>query len=158
MDSQFSANGLAPSKAKLDLTYLSPINSNSTEKAKQEGEEGKNEKREEDEGDSIGATKTAFDQLILPDGHREMVLSLIAQHFRDKDSAKSEKEQVDLVRGKGKTPEHCFSSNQFRQKKEGPNSYLGKGLIILLHGLPGVGKTTTAGECHFLLFTFYVLY
>ncbi|KAK5989730.1 hypothetical protein PT974_07989 [Cladobotryum mycophilum] len=63
---------------------------------------------------------TAFDRLVLPKGHKEMVLSLIAQHFRDKESSTAQTEQVDLVRGKG------------------------KGLIILLHGAPGVGKTTTA--------------
>ncbi|KAK4197400.1 hypothetical protein QBC40DRAFT_285657 [Triangularia verruculosa] len=62
--------------------------------------------------------KTAFDELVLPKGHKEMVLSLIAQHFRDKES--KETQQVDIVAGKG------------------------KGLIILLHGAPGVGKTTTA--------------
>lgn len=67
--------------------------------------------------------QTAFDQLVLPKGHKEMVLSLIAQHFRDKESASKESketQQVDIIRGKG------------------------KGLIILLHGAPGVGKTTTA--------------
>lgn len=64
--------------------------------------------------------KTAFDQLVLPPGHKPMVVSLIAQHFRDKESATADDDQNDIVRGKG------------------------KGLIILLHGLPGVGKTTTA--------------
>ncbi|OJD28646.1 aaa family atpase [Diplodia corticola] len=68
--------------------------------------------------------QTAFDQLVLPPGHQTMILSLIAQHFRDKDASRKddagENEQVDIVRGKG------------------------KGLIILLHGAPGVGKTSTA--------------
>jgi ATP-dependent Lon protease len=49
-----------------------------------------------------------------------MILSLIVQHFRDKGLAAIQDEHVDLVRGKG------------------------KGLVILLHGAPGVGKTTTA--------------
>ncbi|KAH6847754.1 hypothetical protein B0I37DRAFT_375764 [Chaetomium sp. MPI-CAGE-AT-0009] len=62
----------------------------------------------------------AFDQLVLPPGHKDMVKSLITQHFRDKESG--DREQTDIVRGKG------------------------KGLIILLHGAPGVGKTSTA-EC-----------
>lgn len=61
---------------------------------------------------------SAFDQLALPDGHRDMVESLVTQHFRDRQS--SSNEQTDLVKGKG------------------------KGLILLLHGAPGVGKTTTA--------------
>ncbi|KAH5240557.1 hypothetical protein HBI71_216040 [Parastagonospora nodorum] len=63
-------------------------------------------------------TLSAFDRLALPDGHRDMVESLVTQHFRDRQS--SSNEQTDLVKGKG------------------------KGLILLLHGAPGVGKTTTA--------------
>ncbi|KAK4225137.1 hypothetical protein QBC38DRAFT_270746 [Podospora fimiseda] len=66
--------------------------------------------------------ETSFDQLVLPRGHKDMVLSLITQHFRDKSSDRSGDDQVDIVRGKG------------------------KGLIMLLHGAPGVGKTSTA-EC-----------
>ncbi|RYP33774.1 hypothetical protein DL767_004641 [Monosporascus sp. MG133] len=64
------------------------------------------------------APRTSFERLVLPPGHKDMVVSLVAQHFRDKES--KETHQVDIVRGKG------------------------KGLIILLHGAPGVGKTTTA--------------
>ncbi|EFX02041.1 aaa family ATPase [Grosmannia clavigera kw1407] len=56
------------------------------------------------------------------EGHKKMVLSLVAQHFRNKESSTADTEQVDIVRGKG------------------------KGLILLLHGAPGVGKTTTAGD------------
>ncbi|KAI0457386.1 hypothetical protein F5B21DRAFT_501436 [Xylaria acuta] len=62
----------------------------------------------------------AFDRLELPDGHREMVKSLVTQHFRDRQTTFTKNDQTDLVRGKG------------------------KGLIMLLHGAPGVGKTTTA--------------
>ncbi|KAF5531223.1 TOB3 (member of AAA-ATPase family) [Fusarium napiforme] len=79
--------------AKLDLTYLGPMKGQNT-----------------------------FDLLVLPSGHREMVESLVTQHFLDKASAYSETDEVDIVRGKG------------------------KGLILLLHGAPGVGKTTTAGD------------
>jgi flagellar biosynthesis GTPase FlhF len=64
--------------------------------------------------------KTAFGQLVLPRGHKKMVLSLISQHFRDKESTVADDVQNDIISGKG------------------------KGLIIPLHGLPGVGKTTTA--------------
>ncbi|KAI1388580.1 uncharacterized protein F4822DRAFT_443486 [Hypoxylon trugodes] len=68
--------------------------------------------------------RTAFDELVLPRGsmHKHIVKSLIAQHFKDKDKelATGESDQPDMVRGKG------------------------KGLILLLHGAPGVGKTTTA--------------
>ncbi|KAH6608459.1 aaa family atpase [Trichoderma cornu-damae] len=83
-------------QAKLDLTYLTPVNAEQKD-------------------------KTAFDQLVLPAGHKDIVHCLVAQHFRDKEARVSEKEELDIVRGKG------------------------KGLIILLHGAPGVGKTTTAG-------------
>ncbi|KAH4264752.1 hypothetical protein HBI04_080020 [Parastagonospora nodorum] len=68
--------------------------------------------------DARDFTLSAFDQLALPDGHRDMVNSLVTQHFRDRKS--NSNEQTDLVKGKG------------------------KGLILLLHGAPGVGKTTTA--------------
>ncbi|KAK6449544.1 hypothetical protein FP744_10005794 [Trichoderma asperellum] len=81
--------------AKLDLKYLTPV----------------------DEGLK---KKTAFDQLVLPTGHKDIVHCLVAQHFRDKAARVGDNEEVDIVRGKG------------------------KGLIILLHGAPGVGKTTTA--------------
>ncbi|KAI0508927.1 hypothetical protein F5B22DRAFT_658720 [Xylaria bambusicola] len=90
--------------AQLDLTYL-----------KYENEDNKR------------SVLNAFDSLVLPDGHKEMVKSLVTQHFRDKKARKmnTEKKVVtdarsDLIRGKG------------------------QGLIILLHGAPGVGKTTTA--------------
>ncbi|KAH6653884.1 hypothetical protein BKA67DRAFT_263439 [Truncatella angustata] len=63
-----------------------------------------------------------FDQLVLPPGHKEMVKSMIRQHFREKAISPFEQDQGDVVRGKG------------------------KGLIMLLHGVPGVGKTSTA-EC-----------
>lgn len=45
--------------------------------------------------------KTAFDQLVLENGHKEMILSLTAQHFRDRESAAGATRQVDIVKGKG---------------------------------------------------------
>lgn len=45
----------------------------------------------------------AFGQLVLPPGHKKMVLSLISQHFRNKESQESNDKQVDIVRGKGKS-------------------------------------------------------
>ncbi|KAK8063522.1 hypothetical protein PG996_008174 [Apiospora saccharicola] len=87
----------------------------------------------EREGNSAGIAKDAdtdtsnvrghaFDQLVLPDGHKQMVKSLIAQHFKGKREHTEDDEYSDIIRGKG------------------------KGLVILLHGAPGVGKTTTAGD------------
>lgn len=65
-----------------------------------------------------------WSDLELPDGHKEAVLALVENHAGGQ--RKSEQTEtftsMDLVRGKG------------------------KGLIILLHGEPGVGKTSTA-EC-----------
>ncbi|KAH6641218.1 hypothetical protein F5144DRAFT_642131 [Chaetomium tenue] len=60
-----------------------------------------------------------WENLELPVGHKEIVHALVDSHF-SKD--KSKNIQFDLVSGKG------------------------NGVIILLHGVPGVGKTSTA-EC-----------
>ncbi|XDG02434.1 hypothetical protein ABKA04_002049 [Annulohypoxylon sp. FPYF3050] len=67
--------------------------------------------------------ENAFDNLVFPnDGldRKTIIRSLVTQHFRDRESRSTRDEQSDIIRGKG------------------------KGLIILLHGAPGVGKTTTA--------------
>lgn len=71
----------------------------------------------------------AFDDLVLPKNHRNIIRALVKTHARTKKSALYPKQtdipirrEFDIVRGKG------------------------KGLIILLHGAPGVGKTSTA-EC-----------
>ena len=68
---------------------------------------------------------SGFDDLVLPPGYKDTVEALVKRHSRSIEAAgtKSEaKTSMDLVTGKG------------------------KGLIILLHGAPGVGKTSTA-EC-----------
>ena len=73
----------------------------------------------------VNMDKANFDNLVLPAGHADIVRALVETHFQDSnpETAKSEiRPEVDLVRGKG------------------------KGLIVLLHGAPGVGKTSTA-EC-----------
>ncbi|KAI0193584.1 hypothetical protein EV127DRAFT_360831 [Xylaria flabelliformis] len=59
-----------------------------------------------------------WDNLFLPPGHQDMVQALVETHTSGREGTKG----MDLVRGKG------------------------KGCIILLHGVPGVGKTSTA-EC-----------
>ena len=64
-----------------------------------------------------------FNSLQLPIGHRNTILSLVDTHFSSRNLDLDDLEasyDADLVRGKG------------------------KGLIILLHGAPGVGKTSTA--------------
>ncbi|KAI0490449.1 P-loop containing nucleoside triphosphate hydrolase protein [Xylaria cf. heliscus] len=60
-----------------------------------------------------------WQDLQLPDGHKRLIQSLIESHSTEKSSRRV---QYDLIRGKG------------------------KGITILLHGVPGVGKTSTA-EC-----------
>ncbi|KAK4220782.1 hypothetical protein QBC38DRAFT_505454 [Podospora fimiseda] len=69
-----------------------------------------------------------WNQLVLPKGHKEMVQAMVEAHARgSQESTWAEASHegnvaMDLVQGKG------------------------KGCIILLHGVPGVGKTSTA-EC-----------
>ena len=74
----------------------------------------------------VQAQAQSWTDLKLPQGHKKMVQAQVKTHFQDKKAriAASEdwKDGYDLVRGKG------------------------QGLIILLHGVPGVGKTSTA-EC-----------
>ncbi|KAK1675565.1 P-loop containing nucleoside triphosphate hydrolase protein [Colletotrichum godetiae] len=65
----------------------------------------------------MGEDKEAWDYLQIDDGHRTIIKSLMATHFRKN---KSERRQFDIIQDKG------------------------KGLIVLLHGVPGVGKTSTA--------------
>ncbi len=75
--------------------------------------------------------------LFLPPGHQSIVQAMVETHSTGKDGEKG----MDLVRGKGKsqysTDSLCGLLLSFRE---------GKGCIILLHGVPGVGKTSTAGE------------
>ncbi|KAI1086209.1 hypothetical protein F5B19DRAFT_176432 [Rostrohypoxylon terebratum] len=80
-------------------------------------------RRQQEKETSTDQNGNAFDNLVFPnDGldRKTIVRSLVAQHFRDKESGFTNDEPSDIIRGKG------------------------KGLIILLHGAPGVGKTTTA--------------
>lgn len=114
--------------AQLDLSYLEHID-------KDDG--GEDIDAEDNDSDEEAGDKSAFGRLVLPKGHKKMVLSLIAQHFRNKGS---QDEQADIVRGKG-----MLLSNLWLRNFSNIKLSSGKGLIILLHGAPGVGKTTTAG-------------
>ncbi|KAK5653012.1 hypothetical protein OQA88_9298 [Cercophora sp. LCS_1] len=67
------------------------------------------------------AHNNEWENLVLPDGHREMVQAMVETYTRELGS-QHDAVGMDLVSGKG------------------------KGCIILLHGVPGVGKTSTA-EC-----------
>ncbi|KAH7126044.1 hypothetical protein EDB81DRAFT_203169 [Dactylonectria macrodidyma] len=103
--------------AQLDLTFLTDVQPSDIGVLTAPSQSVEDEKKI---GDDTNAPKGAFDRLVLEQGHKPMIVSLIAQHFRDKESKGGLTEQVDIVKGKG------------------------KGLILLLHGAPGVGKTSTA--------------
>lgn len=77
----------------------------------------------------------SFDDLVLPDAHKKLLRALISNQTRQFRPA-STTPTVDTSSTFG-TPED-MSMDLVRGK--------GKGVIILLHGVPGVGKTSTA-EC-----------
>ena len=72
---------------------------------------------------TVKESNDVFDCLKIPDNHKDIIQSLVEDHFLKKaENMKDgvERLSLDWVRGKG------------------------KGLFILLHGVPGVGKTATA--------------
>ncbi|KAF2084164.1 P-loop containing nucleoside triphosphate hydrolase protein, partial [Saccharata proteae CBS 121410] len=80
-----------------------------------------------DQIQNIDATKkrneSGFEELVMNEKHKELVLALVESHHSESRAITAETNpdiSMDLVQGKG------------------------KGLIILLHGVPGVGKTSTA--------------
>ena len=78
--------------------------------------------------DHVRVTAAGYEDLVLPEGHKKLLQAIVKNQVRDPKQTcsgteeNSDKFQMDVVKGKG------------------------KGLIILLHGAPGVGKTSTA-EC-----------
>lgn len=77
--------------------------------------------------DIKSGTHNGFDDLVLPGDHKRIMQALVKHHTRGPRPTSGQHKtatdfSTDLVRGKG------------------------RGLIILLHGVPGVGKTSTA-EC-----------
>lgn len=79
--------------------------------------------------DQCEGGRDGFEDLVLPDGHKAIVRALVKTHARGAQSTSNmhqnhihPQQGMDLVKGKG------------------------RGLIILLHSVPGVGKTSTA-EC-----------
>ena len=63
--------------------------------------------------------EAGLNALYLPSGHRESLLALVRNHSKIPKSKEKPELQFDLISGKG------------------------RGLIVLLHGPPGVGKTST---------------
>ncbi len=79
--------------------------------------------REIRENDALDGQNSGFDDLVIPDEYKRIVKALVKSHALSSRPGENESrygQQIDLIRGKG------------------------KGLIILLHGVPGVGKTSTA--------------
>ena len=78
--------------------------------------------------EQVKNTAAGYEDLVLPEGHKKLLQAVVKNQVTEprQRSSKGEEEldefQMDVVKGKG------------------------KGLIILLHGAPGVGKTSTA-EC-----------
>lgn len=87
--------------AQLDLDFLRPVGGRRDD----DSFETKQEQIDREMG-------VSFDQLVLPKGHKEMVLSLVAQHYRNKEMAFSSGAQFDIVRGKGElrrlSPLNCY--------------------------------------------------
>lgn len=71
---------------------------------------------------AMTAEDNPFDKLKISSIHKTLIQSIVTEHFLKKDIEKSGTNLItqDLIRGKG------------------------KGVVILLHGVPGVGKTATA--------------
>lgn len=55
-----------------------------------------------DNKDDRKSIETAFNRLVLPDGHKEMVEALVTQHFQGRTVAPIHGVQPDLIRGKGR--------------------------------------------------------
>ncbi|KAL1630633.1 hypothetical protein SLS54_000504 [Diplodia seriata] len=79
---------------KWDLAHLTDVNME--EIATATSKDGESERRQGEKG-----TLTAFDRLVLEKGHRDMIVSLVSQHFRDKESRTGKREEFDIVQGKG---------------------------------------------------------
>ena len=74
-----------------------------------------------------GSQGTRYDDLILPKGHKDLLQALVSSYTKARGDSSDNSDRpltlsMDVVEGKG------------------------EGLFILLHGSPGVGKTSTA-EC-----------
>lgn len=78
--------------------------------------------------DQVQMTAAGYGDLVLPEGHNKLLQAIVKNNVRDPQQTCSRQDedpdefQMDVVKGKG------------------------RGLIVLLHGAPGVGKTSTA-EC-----------
>lgn len=74
----------------------------------------------------------AFNDLVLPQEHRRNIRALVKYQVRDSPS-----ENDNSASGKAKAPQNMPESFDVISGK-------GQGLVLLFHGAPGVGKTSTA--------------
>lgn len=74
----------------------------------------------------IKREKATFDKLKISIHHKSMIQSLVHEHFQKKEAQE-----------KGRAKQLEISDQDFIRGK-------GRGLVMLLHGAPGVGKTATA--------------
>ena len=87
---------------KLDTAYLSPVKSGRGEQQHNESANGANgAPHQHDFGKESEFSQTAFDQLVLPSGHKHIVKSLVMQHFRNKASNNVDGREADIFKGKG---------------------------------------------------------
>jgi hypothetical protein len=76
----------------------------------------------------------AFDSLVLPEGYKDLILAFVDSQLKRGDSFD------DVINGKGK-PEFLETVACIT------DAIAGGGLIIMLSGKPGVGKTLSAESC-----------
>ena len=84
--------------------------------------------------------KSPFSSLMINPNHKNMILSIVHEHFEKKRLAEQLQQLAASGGGKGGDDgdlELTLPDQDFIKGK-------GKGLVILLHGAPGVGKTATA--------------
>lgn len=78
----------------------------------------------------------AFERLVLPNDHKDLILALIESQVANKDQFD------DVIQGKGALSYEPWSVNLCHDSVL--RKSIGKGMIMLLSGPPGVGKTLTA--------------
>ncbi|KAF2969485.1 hypothetical protein GQX73_g4034 [Xylaria multiplex] len=90
----------------------------------------------------ITPNKKAIDSLVLPTKHKTLLMSLVDRHSLGS-RPMEQKTNIDrppIERTESQTLGASYSASDTLSIVKGK----GRGLIILLHGVPGVGKTSTA--------------
>lgn len=82
-----------------------------------------------------------WENLVIPSRHRQIVQAMVETHTQDLGPSGRTRIGMDFVQGKGKWLEFWLKFPLTLL-----SHFQGRGCIILLHGVPGVGKTSTAGK------------